>query len=126
MPRVDDYTRRAIRFWEIRRAIFCGVVALPAWFAHMLFSGIQAGLDYPQTGTALELTVRYAWAFVLLNICYTFAYAAEFLFRSENPSAFWPTAGRHLTFVPGLLLGCYFAFCAGAQIGIFEFSFRNR
>ena len=124
MLRFDAYTRQAIKFWEIRRGVFCVIVAIPAYWSHMLFSSVQAGLDYPQNGTPAELALRYFCALVFLNICYSFAYALEFLLRSDNPRAIWLAGGRDLTFVAGCLLGCALSFYIGSQLGIFEFSFR--
>lgn len=58
------------------------------------------------------------------NICYTFAYALEFIFATENPNARWPRVGRKLCFVSGVTFAMALAFIGGRNIHIIEYSYK--
>lgn len=113
--------RTAIRFWEIGRLVFILITGPIAWFGYLGISSIQAGLGYPQNGTTAGVIQRFVILFIILNTCYCLAYIAEFTFGQKH---FWTSWGRVATLLFGLIIGAVFSLKFGAQIGIYEYSFR--
>ena len=54
------------------------------------------------------------------NICYTFAYALEFLFGSDEPTSRWLRFGRTTFLIAGVLLGMLLALIGGSAIARLE------
>ena len=50
------------------------------------------------------------------NICYSFAYALEFLFGSDDAASRWMRYGRTTAFVTGLYLLCFSRLLAGGTL----------
>jgi hypothetical protein len=50
------------------------------------------------------------------NICYSFAYAVEFLFGSDDPASHWLRFGRTTTFAGGVLFAMLLALIGGYNI----------
>ena len=65
--------------------------------------------------------VAFALAAVGANLCYTFAYAAEFLFGSDEPTSRWLTFGRTAVFVCGTLASMALAFAGAGGIANAEY-----
>ena len=54
------------------------------------------------------------------NICYSFAYALEFLFGSNDPTSGWMRYGRTTAFVSGLVFAIFLALIGGHNIAQME------
>ena len=107
--------RKTVRFWEIGRLVFILVIGPLAWFGYLGASSIQAGLDYPQSGTPSGVALRFSILFLFLNACYCLAYVAELTFGKLR---FWSAWGRVTTLVLGFVIGASFGLKFGAEIGI--------
>lgn len=112
---------KAVRFWEIGRLVFILITGVIAWAVYLGVSSIQAGLDYPQNGTTAGVIQRFVILFIFLNSCYCLAYITELTFGKKK---FWKPWGRVVTLIIGLIIGAVVSLKIGAQIGIYEFSFR--
>ncbi|MBN9693230.1 MAG: hypothetical protein J0M24_23560 [Verrucomicrobia bacterium] len=80
------FKRSAVRYWERRRLIYNVALVLPAWLGYeftdmMNWVGDRHERHY---GFTISLLVVSA---IGANICYTFAYALEFLRGSDDPSS---------------------------------------
>ena len=58
------------------------------------------------------------------NVCYSFAYALEFLFGSDEPTSRWMRFGRTGTFVAGVLFAMLLALIGGRNIAGMEYYIR--
>ena len=109
----------AVRYWERRRVFYNLALVLPTILGYI---GADPGIvpNYPHMGTGG--VIRLLILGVLgANICYSFAYALEFLFGGVEPVARWPRWGRVLAFVLGTLLGMVLAFRGGRAISFMEY-----
>ena len=55
------------------------------------------------------------------NVCYSFAYALEFLFGSDDPASRWLRFGRNVAFISGLILAMLLAAVGGRNIALMEY-----
>src|SRR5262245_14467652 len=55
------------------------------------------------------------------NICYSFAYALEFIFATEDRNSRWLRFGRPFVFVAGVLFSVILAFVGGRNISMIEY-----
>ena len=113
------FRKAAIRYWERRRVIYNLALVPPAFFGYMFSAAVAQGNDPIESHTAYVLG-RFALSIVGANICYTFAYALEFLFGSDDPTSRWLRFGRTALFVTGILFGMLLALIGGQQIAILE------
>ena len=118
------FRHTAIRYWERRRIIFNLALMPPSFVAYMLSAGISAGVgDRECFGIGTAALLFFASA-VGANVCYTFAYALEFLFGSDEPHSRWLRFGRTAAFVVGTLFAMSLALVVGRNIADMEYSFR--
>lgn len=76
--------------------------------------------DAPQLSSAAVFGL-FALSALGANICYSFAYALEFIFATEDPTSRWFTVGRRLCFVAGALFAMMLAFVVGRNIHVIEY-----
>ena len=109
------FRHTAIRYWERRRIIYNLALLLPAWFGYGFTDNLNWVGDPHETHYTYILP-WFALSAVGANICYTFAYAAEFLFGSDDPASRWMRFGRTITFVGGVLFAMLLALVGGHNI----------
>ena len=118
-----DFRHAAIRYWERRRAIYNVALLPPSALAYMLTAGVsRASDDYGWH--PYRVLLLFLLSALGANICYTFAYALEFLFGSEDPASRWLRFGRSTAFASGLVFAVLLAAIAGRNIALMEFYFR--
>lgn len=117
----DAFRGSAIRYWELR--IIYNIALIPPAFAgYVVPAGISAGVgDEAQFGLCGILLLFFLSA-LGANVCFSFAYALEFLFGNDAPESPWLLFWRPLLMVLGTLFAMLLAFCGGANIAIMEYS----
>lgn len=118
------FKRSAVTYWERRRLIYNVALVLPAWLGYeftdmMNWVGDRHERYYGFTIPLLVVSVIGA------NICYTFAYALEFLRGSDDPSSSWLRQERTLCFVFGVLFAMLLALIGGRNIALAEWSYGS-
>ena len=114
-----SFRNQVIRYWELRRIIYNLALLLPAWFGY----GFTDTLNW--VGDSHETHYSYLLPLFVIsglgaNICYSFAYALEFLFGSDDPTSRWMRYGRTIAFVGGVLFAVFLAFIGGRNIAEME------
>ena len=125
MDKYSAFRRSAIRYWEKRRIFYNLTLVLPALIGY----GVTDVINYvgdPHNSNNTRLFVWFAAAAVGANICYTFAYALEFLFGSDDPASRWMIYGRTIVFLGGLMLAVLLAFIGGWNIANLDFHYEVR
>lgn len=113
------FRHSAVRYWERRRIIYNAALVIPA----LLGYGITDTLNW--VGDQHETHYSYIIPLFLVsaigaNICYSFAYALEFVFGSDDPTSRWLRFGRTVTFVGGVLFAMLLALIGGWNIAQME------
>lgn len=115
------YRNAAIRYWETRRLVYNALLALPAIVGYAATAELPSAVGDPEHFGMGQV----AWLFFLsalgANICYTFAYALEFHFGSDEPASRWLRCGRTCAFVVGTLIAMLLAFEGGRTIGLLQY-----
>jgi hypothetical protein len=115
MREYTEYKKGAIRYWEHRRIVFNLAVMFPAVFGYLLKDCLNCVGDSHQTPYGLVAWYSSIFA-VIGNLCYSFAYAAEFLLGRPELDSGWMSFGRTTVFVAGTLIGMVLALLAGCGI----------
>ena len=100
------YRHTAIRYWEMRRIIYNLALGLPAYFSYGLMDTLNWVGDPHETHYSYILPLFMGSA-VAANFCYSFCYALEFVFGSDDPTSRWLHFGRTAVFVAGVLFACF-------------------
>ena len=114
------FRKTAIRYWERRRLFYNLALIPPSFFGYMLAAGLLYVGDPPETQNAYVLFWLVMSAFGA-NVCYSFAYALEFLCGSDDPASRWLRFGRSTAFVGGVLFAMLLALIGGRNIAEMEF-----
>ncbi len=114
-----SFRRTAIRYWERRRIIYNLALVPPAFFSYGFTDNLNWVGDPHITHYSYILPL-FALSAVGANICYTFSYALEFIFGSDNPASRWMTTGRTMVFIAGVLFAMVLAFIGGWNIAELE------
>ena len=114
------FRHTAIRYWERRRIIYNLALIPPSLFAYMIMAGVSYVGDPHKTHYGLVL-FYFALSAVGANICYSFAYALEFLFGSDDSTSRWLRFGRTTAFVGGVVFAMLLAFIGGRNIALIEY-----
>lgn len=120
MREFNSFKRSAISYWERRRIIYNAALVLPAFFGYMVTAGL-AYVGDPHPTLYRFVLVWLALSALGANICYSFAYALEFLFGSDDPASCWLRFGRTTFFVGGVLFAMLLALIGGRNIAMMEF-----
>jgi hypothetical protein len=112
----------AICYWERRRIIYNIALLLPAWFGYGFTDFLNWAGDPHQTHYSYILP-WIALSALGANICYSFAYALEFLFGSDDPTSRWMRYGRTTAFVGGVLFAMLLALIGGRNIAMMEWHY---
>lgn len=109
------FRRSAIRYWEWRRIVYNLALVPPA------FAGFAVTDVLNHAGDAVSTNYEVIFTYLALsaigaNICYSFAYALEFIFGSDAPESRWLLRYRTVAFVCGVLFAMLLALIGGSQI----------
>jgi hypothetical protein len=109
------FRRTAVRYWERRRIVYNLALVLPACVGFAFTDTIN------WAGDPHEIHYHYILSWFGLsalgaNVCYSFAYALEFLFGSDDPASHWLRFGRRAALVAGVLLGMLLSLVGGYNI----------
>jgi hypothetical protein len=118
----NAFRHLAVRYWERRRIIYNLALVLPAWFGYGLTDTFNWVGDPHKTHYSYIIPWFLASA-VGANICYSFAYALEFLFGSDEPTSRWLRSGRTIGFVCGVLFAMFLALIGGRNIAMMEWNY---
>ena len=113
------FKKTALRYWEWRRIIYNLALVPPALIGYALIDNLNWVGDPHQTHYSYILPL-FALAAVGANVCYSFAYALEFLFASDDVTSRWLRFGRTMAFVGGVLFAMLLAFVGGWNIANME------
>ncbi len=86
------FRRSAVRYWERRRIIYNAALTLPALVGYKLTDTLNWVGDPHETHYANVIPLFLVSA-VGANVCYSFAYAQEFVFGSDDPASRWLRSG---------------------------------
>ncbi|MFM2295935.1 MAG: hypothetical protein RLZZ350_2348 [Verrucomicrobiota bacterium] len=123
MSNSDVFRKEAIRYWERRRIIYNLALMPPSLVGYAVASTVVFAGDLPK----MHYVFLWFWlglAALGANVCYSFAYALEFLFRSDELDSSWPELGRPAVFIGGTLLAMLLAGLGGVNIANMEFNHR--
>ena len=118
----NAFKSSAVRYWERRRIVYNIALVPPAALAYLLTAGIMYVGD-PHTSYLFLVSLLFLLSALGANVCYSFAYALEFLFGSDDPGSRWLRFGRCSFFVGGILFGMGLAFIGGRNIAVMEFNY---
>ena len=124
-PKQDHHAIRnaAIRYWERRRIIYNVALMPPSALGYTLTAGVlRAGDDYGWH--SIRVLLWFLVSALGANICYTFAYALEFLFCGGDFESRWLRFGRPTAFASGLLFSVLLAAICGRNLAMLEYHFR--
>ncbi|MGJ8657922.1 MAG: hypothetical protein ACSHX6_15850 [Akkermansiaceae bacterium] len=116
-----DYRKEAIRYWERKRIIWNLILVLPALFGYLAASEIAVGIGDPSEFGFLYVMACFFFAAMGANICYTFAYVAEFWIVGRDYEFEYRSNGRLKLFVLGCCLGIGLAFLGGRSIALIQY-----
>lgn len=113
------YQKAARKYWERRRIAYNLALVLPA----MLGYGISGATHWH--GDPHEKQYPYLLILVLLhalgaNVCYSFVYALEFIFGTDDPDSRWTRFFRKRVFAAGVVFAMMLALAGGRQIADME------
>ncbi len=101
----------AIRYWEFRRIFYNVALVPPTLLGYVFGSGHSKGMSID----VLSAFLLFSLCVLGANVCYTFAYAAEFLLGSDERRLWWLRFGRPLALVAGIILGMLLALEGGYE-----------
>jgi len=119
------FKRTAIRYWEKRRIVY-NIALVPPALLSFLFSD---NLNYVGDSHQIHygyVSIWFVLSALLANVCYSFAYAMEFLFGRDDPESWWMMYGRSLLFVGGVLLAMLLARIGGHNIAVMDYYHQIR
>ena len=113
------FRQTAVRYWERRRIIYNLVLVPPAIFSYGFVDNLNWVGDRHETQYFYVLPL-FALSAIGANICYSFAYALEFLFGSDDPASRWMRFGRTAAFILGVVFAMFLALVGGRNIAEME------
>ena len=119
------FRRTAIKYWERRRIIYNLALVLPGLVGYAVTDALNwAGDAHPIH--YLYIVSLFVLSAIGANVCYSFAYALEFLFGSDDPASSWLRSGRTSAFVGGVLFAMLLALIGGGNIAQMEWNYGIR
>src|SRR5439155_15645848 len=118
-----SFKHTAIRYWERRRIIYNLLLAPPSLCAYFLLSDHSAGVGDRERFGIGTVTFLFLANAAGANICYSMAYALEFLIGSDEPDSCWSNSGRTGVLIAGILFAMLLSFWTGRNIAIMQYSF---
>ncbi|GAA5496041.1 hypothetical protein Rhal01_02222 [Rubritalea halochordaticola] len=112
---------KTIKYWERRRILWNTLLAPPSLLAYKVTTDLESYYGTQSTfGWSMVLWLIFVYA-TAANICYTFAYVAEFWVLETKWEHFYHMRGRKILFVLGTLLGMALAFAGGIAIARLQY-----
>jgi len=118
-----EFRQSAVRYWERRRIFYNLALVLASVPSYLLVAGVMSVGD-PRELHPYFVLVLFTLSALGANVCYTFAYAAEFLFGSDDPPSRWLRFGRSLAFGSGTTFAMLLAVIGGRNIAVMEFYYK--
>ncbi len=112
----------AIRYWERRRILYNVALTPPALVGYGITDAVHWVGDPHRTHYAFIRSL-FLVAAVAANLCYSFAYALEFLFGSDDPASRWRRYERSTVFALGLVFAMVLALAGGYNIANLEWNY---
>ena len=122
MSTSPEFKRKAIRHWEKRRIAYNLILVLPALFGWGVGGSVPASVGDRAYLGFVGVSLLFILAALGANVCYSFVYALEFLFLTEEEGTKWERFGRRAVFVGGCLLGVVLALFGGRNIAFIQYS----
>ncbi len=121
----NTFRAGAIRYWE-RRRIFYNLALVPfSLLSYLLGAALESTGDVEDWDFLYPLLL-FTVSAIGANICYSFAYAAEFIWGNDNPSTEWLQSGRKACFVAGTVVSMLLGAIAGRDIATMHFQRETR
>ena len=117
------FRKAAIRYWERRRIMYNLALIPPSFFSFSLADTLNHVGD-PHSLNYWRLLLLFGLSALGANICYSFAYALEFVLGDDDPTSRWMRFGRSAMFTAGVLFAMLLALIAAANIAHWEFYFQ--
>ena len=117
------FKKSAIRYWERRRILYNLALVPTSFFGFALADTINHVGD-PHSLNYWRVLAMFGLAAFGANICYSIAYALEFVFGNEDAASRWMRLGRSYVFAAGVVCSMLLAFVAAANIAHWEFYFQ--
>lgn len=114
------FKRGAVRYWERRRIFYNLALVPPSFLAYIFTAGIIYVGD-PHKSYHSYVLFLFAGSAFGANVCYSLAYALEFLLGNDEPASRWLRSGRTTFFIAGLLFAMLLALIGGRNIALMEF-----
>jgi len=93
----------------------------PALFGYLLPAGISAGVGDERQLTFVSVLGLFIACAIGANICYSFIYALEVWFGSDDANSAWNKRARSVMFVIGTLFAMFLALIGGGNIARAEY-----
>jgi hypothetical protein len=116
------FRKTAVRYWERRRIIYNVALVLPALVGYGLTDTLNWVGDPHRTHYSFIIPLFLVSA-IGANVCYSFSYALEFIFGSDDPTSRWLRFGRTAAFVCGVLFAMLLALIGGRNIADMEWHY---
>jgi hypothetical protein len=94
MPNSQIFRASAIRYWEKRRIFYNLALILPSLVGYSSWAEMSAAVDDIRHLSTPHVMGLFAASAIAANVCYSYGYALEFLFGSDDPSSRWLRYGR--------------------------------
>jgi hypothetical protein len=114
-----EFRRTAFKYWERRRIVYNLALVLPALVGYGLKDTFNWVGDPHETHYSY-IALLFLLSAVGANVCYSFAYALEFVFGTADGKSRWLQFGRTTVFVGGVLLAMGLALVGGWNIAEME------
>lgn len=112
------YKKKAIRYWERRRIVYNMALVLPSILGYLSAAELSIAVGDRGSFGFGGIAALFLASALGANICYSFAYALEFLFGSDEPSSSWLQFGRSTALVSGTVFAMILALVGGRNIAI--------
>lgn len=119
------FKKSAIRYWERHRILYNLLLVPPTVISYVVTSSLIYVGDPHRTLHGLVFSML-ALCILGANICYSFAYALEFFFGSDDPASRWLRSGRTAALIVGVLFAMLLALIGGRDIAMMEFYAQPR
>jgi hypothetical protein len=123
MLNYPSFRRAALHYWEKRR-LWYNLALVPPALVGFAPSELSAAVGDQERIGIVGVVGLFVLSALGANICYSFAYALEFFFATEDPRSRWLRFGRPFFCAAGFLLGMMLACIGGRNIYIMQYSFR--
>lgn len=121
MSEFNEHRASAIRYWERKRIWYNLALIPPALLGY--FSGTFAAVVIDEAPARLGWTAvatLFLTSAIGANICFSLAYALEFLWGSSEPNSAWIRSRRGWVWLMGTLFAMLLSLFGGRAIGLLQ------